>query len=122
MRVGEYSPKYQRTQPLPRPEGNLKPLFLCPYLAQFQDGSLFLQLLNSVAPGSVDTRKLNSQTTSVFLKVEQCNHVVDVAAKLGMRIVGFGGKDIVDGKRRFILALTHQIWRYYVLQRFRKVL
>jgi len=43
--------------------------------------------------------------------------VIDVASKLGMRIVGFGGKDIVDGKRRFLLALTHQIWRYYVLQR-----
>eukprot|EP01089_Gocevia_fonbrunei_P001100 TRINITY_DN11049_c0_g1_i1.p1 TRINITY_DN11049_c0_g1~~TRINITY_DN11049_c0_g1_i1.p1 ORF type:complete len:277 (-),score=32.71 TRINITY_DN11049_c0_g1_i1:25-855(-) len=87
-----------------------------------KDGKLFLQLLDTVAPGCVDQKKLKSTPTSLFLKVELCNHVIDVARKIGMRIIGFGGKDIVDGNRRFLLALTHQIWRFWILQHFGKVI
>ena len=58
---------------------------------------------------------MNLNPTSRFKKVENCNYAVTVAKDMKFSIVNIGGIDIVDGRKKLILAIIWQLMRKYTL-------
>jgi len=80
-----------------------------------RDGLILLQTLDKISPGIVDWRQVNKEPKMVFKKVENCNYAVVLGKKLNFTLVNVGGKDIADGNKKLILALTWQMMRFHVL-------
>jgi plastin-1 len=53
---------------------------------------------------------------SKFKKVENANYAVDIGKVLKFSLVGIGGVDIVDQKKKLVLAIIWQLMRKYTLQ------
>eukprot|EP01133_Synstelium_polycarpum_P007806 gene7806-9159_t len=82
-------------------------------LEDLQDGTVFLRILDRVAPaGTVDARKLRIAPTSVFKKIELCNYTMEVCHKLKFNVAGIAGTDLLNGNLRANRAILLQIRRF----------
>lgn len=84
-------------------------------------GWLLLQVVEAIRRGSVDwSQAFQPPFKNVVRRiksVENCNQVLQIAKeKLYLSLVGIGGDDIADGKRKPILALVWQLMRFHTLQ------
>jgi plastin-1 len=61
---------------------------------------------------------VNLEPKSKFKKVENCNYAVDIGKSNVMHfsLVGIGGIDIVDQKKKLVLSIIWQAMRKYTLQ------
>lgn len=79
------------------------------------DGVVLLELENKVFPGSVDMSKVNYNPSNKFKMVENVNLVVSTAQKCKLSTVNIGGLDILEGKKKMILAIVWQLMRANLL-------
>lgn len=91
-----------------------------------RSGWLLLEVLNLMAPGSVDwTQAFQPPFKEVVHRiksVENCNQVLQISRQqLNLSLVGIGGEDIADGKQKPVLALVWQLMRSHTLQVLRSV-
>ena len=52
---------------------------------------------------------------SRFKRVENCNYAVDTAREMGLSVVNIGGLDLVDKKKKLILAIIWQLMRRHTI-------
>jgi plastin-1 len=62
--------------------------------------------------------RVNLGATSKFKLVENANYAVNIGKDFGFSMVNIGGVDIVDKKKKLILAIIWQLMRMYVCLRF----
>lgn len=92
------------------------------YLYQaLQGGTIILKLEDNVKPGIVDWKMVNPESSfskfgGLMKKQENAKLAVDTAPKVGCKIVGIGGTDIVDGNKNLILAIVWQLMRAYTIK------
>eukprot|EP00824_Muranothrix_gubernata_P025874 TRINITY_DN8670_c0_g3_i2.p1 TRINITY_DN8670_c0_g3~~TRINITY_DN8670_c0_g3_i2.p1 ORF type:complete len:1395 (-),score=360.20 TRINITY_DN8670_c0_g3_i2:56-4240(-) len=86
-----------------------------------KDGRVLLMMIDSVHPGLVDWKKVNTDARSIYKKVENCNYVIELAKGLGMTIINLGGKDIAEGSRKLTLAIVWQIVRHGILDMLKRI-
>jgi len=111
-------------------EGHIDNLF-----TDLQDGVILLQVIDRLAPGKVDWRRVNrGQKLSVFKKNENTQYLIGLSRELGCKvcylvlliskptfprffrqIVGFDGRNITEGHKLYTLALVWQLMRLHVL-------
>lgn len=83
--------------------------------ADLRDGVILLKVEDKVQPGIVDWKKVNMTPKNKYQKVENVNKVVEIAKKLKLSTVNIGGTDILDGKKKLILAIVWQLMRQNLL-------
>lgn len=88
---------------------------------QVRNGWLLLEALDILEPGCVDW-KLASQppfkeVVRRIKSMENCSLVVQVCnSRLCLPLVGIGGEDIVEGRRKAILSVVWQLMRFHTMQ------
>eukprot|EP00210_Caulerpa_lentillifera_P008546 g8152.t1 len=87
----------------------------------FRTGWMLLEVIDSIEPNVVDWSKTFQPPFKPVVKrikaVENCNQVIQVAKdSLNLSLVGIGGDDIADGKKKPILALVWQLLRLHTLR------
>eukprot|EP01031_Cornospumella_fuschlensis_P026248 gene26248-31707_t len=95
---------------------NIEGVYVNNLFADSGDGVLLLKVIDYVAPGNINWRRVNLDPTSRFKKVENANLVIEVCKTLQLTMVNIGGLDIVDGNKKLILAIIWQLMRKYTLQ------
>jgi len=81
-----------------------------------KDGLALLKVIDHVEPGIVAWRQVEMKPSNKFKKVSNNNYVVVLGKQLKFSLVGIGGVDIVDGKKKLVLALVWQLMRYHTLK------
>lgn len=82
-----------------------------------RDGWVLLEVLEKVAPGSVNWKRANKPPIKMpFKKVENCNQAISIGKELKFSLVNVAGNDIVQGNKKLILAYLWQLMRRNVLQ------
>ena len=70
------------------------------------DGILLCKVIDRIAPGIVDWKKVDPEPKNVFSKNNNNNHACESAKKMGLKLIGVGGVDITKGDRKGILAVV----------------
>ena len=81
-----------------------------------KDGIVLLKVLDRVEPGCVDWKKVEHKTNHRIKKIHNANYAVDIGKNMKFSLVGIGGVDLVDGKKKLALALIWQMVRKHTLQ------
>ena len=81
-----------------------------------KDGIILLKVLERVKPGSVDWRRAEKNPNNKFKRLQNANYAIEVGKAMGFTLVGIGGVDLVDGKRKLVLGLVWQIVRKHTLE------
>ena len=79
-------------------------------------GLPLLRIMDKLWSGSVDWKRANAQPRNVHERVENCNYALEIAKRMGMKVVGIGGKDIADGSTKLTLAILWQLMRADVMK------
>ena len=97
---------------------NIDGLYINELFSGLADGVGILKIEDRLEPGCVNWKKVNNPPKSKFKCVENCNYAVDIGKTpaLGFSLVGIGGIDIVDKKKKLVLAIIWQAMRKYTLQ------
>ncbi|GMH40509.1 hypothetical protein BSKO_08413 [Bryopsis sp. KO-2023] len=87
----------------------------------FRSGWMLLQVLDAIEPGCVDWKRAFKPPFKAVVRriksVENCNQVLAISRDvLNASLVGIGGDDIADGKRKPILALVWQLMRIHTMR------
>jgi plastin-1 len=80
------------------------------------DGLVLLKVLDKIEPGIVFWKKVEMKPTNKFKKVTNNNYVILLGKQLKFSLVGLGGEDIHDGKKKLVLGLVWQMMRYHTLK------
>lgn len=89
---------------------NIDNLYVNDLFAEMEDGVALLKILDAVQPGSVNPKKINQAPKSRYKKVENANYAVDICKnEFKFSMINVGGLDIVDGKKKMILAIIWQL-------------
>jgi plastin-1 len=81
-----------------------------------KSGVILLKVIDKVKPGSVNWKNVDEKSTNKFKKVVNCNEAIEASKKAGFTIVGIGGTDILEGNKKYILAIVWQLMRSHTLQ------
>lgn len=66
---------------------------------------MFLEVMDKVAPGSVNWKFANRPPIKLpFRKVENCNQVLKIGKEIKFSLVNIAGHDIVQGNKKLILG------------------
>ena len=87
-------------------------------VADAADGAFLLSLLDKLAPGAVDWRRVAKPPFKLpFRKLENLNLAVRTAAAppFNAVLVGVDGKDLMDGRAKLTLGLCYQLMRFHQL-------
>jgi plastin-1 len=100
---------------------NLNNVYLNELFSGVHDGVAILRVEDHLEPGCINWKRVNIDPVSRFKKVENGNMCVDVGKQFKFSLVGIGGVDIVDQKKKLILALIWQLMRKHTLQVLKKL-
>ena len=84
-----------------------------------RDGIVILQVMDRVEPGIVSWKGVNrTGNLNKFKKVENCNYAVVLgkANVFKFSLVGIGGVDLVDARKKAVLSITWQLMRHHALK------
>jgi len=87
-------------------------------IRDLSDGVVLLKLLEKGKPGCVNWKKAREKVRHKFDKLNNCNTVMSLAQAdpFGLRLMGMGGNDIVDGHQKFLSTLLWQLMRYFAVK------
>ena len=81
-----------------------------------KDGLLLLRIIDKLKSGVVKWKVVDKKPKNVFKKNINCNEVIDSCKKLKFNIVGIGGSDIREGRKKYILSIVWQMMKMHSLQ------
>jgi len=82
-----------------------------------KDGLVLLKVIDHIEPGIVDwKKKVELNPDNKFKKLSNCNYAVDLGKQMKFSLVGIGGVDIHDGKKKLLLAFVWQLMRYHTIK------
>ncbi len=94
---------------------NIENVYVNNLYEDIKDGIVLLKVLERIEPGCVDWKKAELKPTIKIKKVHNCNYAVDTGKNMKFSLVGIGGIDLVDGKKKLTLALIWQMVRKHTL-------
>lgn len=91
-------------------------------MTDLKDGRILLKVIDRLRPGTVEWNKYSNKLHSRIHIVQNCNYVIDLCKdKLGVKIIGIGGIDIVDAKPTLTLGIVWQLCKLYLEERVGKI-
>lgn len=97
-------------------------LFIHNLFMECRDGIVLLRIIDRITPGSVDWKKVDLKPNNRFKKLGNCNEVIKLCKeKLHLSVVGIGGNDIVDGHKKFTVAIVWQLMHLHITEFLKEV-
>jgi plastin-1 len=81
-----------------------------------RDGLLLLKVIHRLDNTVVDWKKVEKIPNNKFKQGINCGVAVDACKKLGLKLPGIGGTDILDGNKKNIIAVVWQLVRLHYLR------
>lgn len=82
-----------------------------------RSGLVILKAEDALQPGVVNWEEVHLFPRSIYHCIENANYACTLAVhSLSLRVVGIGGKDLVDGTPKLVLALVWQLMRLHSLK------
>jgi len=82
-----------------------------------RDGLLLLKVIHKLDPTIIDWKKVEKNPNNSRFKMGiNCGVAVDASKKLGLKLPGIGGTDILDGNKKSIIAVVWQLVRLHYLR------
>eukprot|EP00965_Chrysotila_dentata_P015780 522200-Pleurochrysis_carterae.AAC.1 len=69
------------------------------------------QVQDKLEPGIVDWQQVHRKPINTFERLENCNYMLQIAAKMNIKVVGIDGADIASGSPKHTLAIWWQLMR-----------
>lgn len=97
---------------------NIENVYVNNLFEDIKDGIVLLKVLERIEPSCVDWKKAEMKPTIKLKKVHNANYAIDIGKNMKFSLVGIGGIDLVDGKKKLTLALIWQMVRKHTLSVF----
>lgn len=81
-----------------------------------RDGLILLKVIHKLDNTVVDWKKVEKIPNNRFKQGINCGVAVDACKKLGLKLPGIGGTDILDGNKKNIIAVVWQLVRLHYLR------
>lgn len=81
-----------------------------------KDGIVLLKVLDRIEKGCVDWKKVEMKPNHRLKKIHNANYAVEIGKNMKFSLVGIGGIDLVDGKKKLVLSLIWQMVRKHTLK------
>ena len=94
---------------------NIENVYVNNLYEDIKDGIVLLKVLERIEPGCVDWKKAENKPNIKLKKVHNCNYAVDIGKAMKFSLVGIGGVDLFDGKKKLTLAMIWQMVRKHTL-------
>lgn len=85
---------------------NIEDLYINNLYEEVKDGLVLLKVLSKLEPSSVDWKRVEKNPNNKFKQGINCNLVVEICKKIGLKVPGVGGGDFVEGNRKNIIAVV----------------
>jgi plastin-1 len=85
---------------------NIDDVYINNLYEECRDGLVLLKVLDKLDKTVVDWRKVEKNPNNKFKQGINCNEALNAAKKLGLKIPGIGGSDIVDGNKKLVIAVV----------------
>ena len=86
--------------------------------SDLKDGIMLLNTIEAIQADSVNYRKVHFAPPLLtrFKMIENMNYAITLCKNLGVTVVGIQGSDIVDGNKKFTLAIVWQLMREHIVR------
>ncbi len=95
---------------------NIDDLYINNLYEECKDGLVLLKVIHKLDPNVVNWKTVDKNPNNTFKKGINCGQVVEACKKLGLKIPGIGGNDILEGNKKLIIAIVWQLVRLKYLQ------
>jgi plastin-1 len=95
---------------------NLDDVYVNNLYEESTDGILLLKVIDKLDKNIVDWKKVDKNPNNKFKKGINCGYVIESGKKLGLKLPGIGGTDILDGNKKLIIAVVWQLVRLNYLK------
>lgn len=85
---------------------NIDDVYINNLYEEAKDGLLLLKVMHKLDNTCVDWKKVEKNPNNKFKMQINCNVAIDASKKLGLKIPGIGGSDILEGNRKLIIAIV----------------
>jgi len=85
---------------------NIDDLYINNLYEECRDGLVLLKVIHKLDSTIVDWKKVDKNPNNKFKAGINCGQVVDACKKLGLKIPGIGGNDILDGNKKLVIAIV----------------
>ena len=99
---------------------NIEDTYVNNLYEDLKTGVILLRVLDHVDPGCVNWKQCDKKPKNRFACIGNCNKVIDVGRAHGFQLVGIGGVDISEGRRKYVLAYVWQLVRRATLRLLRE--
>ena len=90
---------------------NIDDLYINNLYEECKDGLVLLKVIHKLDATVVNWKTVDKNPNNKFKAGINCGQVVDACKKLGLKIPGIGGNDILDGNKKLIIAIVWQLVR-----------
>ena len=80
-----------------------------------KDGINLIKVIEKIDPKIIDWKKVEKKPTNRFKKLHNNDYALKLCKEIGIKLIGIGGMDIVDEKRKMVLGVTWQLMRKHYL-------
>lgn len=94
---------------------NIEDLYINNLYEECRDGIVLLKVIHKLDNTVVDWKKVDKNPNNKFKQSINCGEVINACKKLGLKLPGIGGQDIVDGNRKLVIAVVWQLVRIHYL-------
>ena len=95
---------------------NIDDLYINNLYEECKDGLVLLKVIHKLDPTVVNWKTVDKNPNNKFKAGINCGQVVDACKKLGLKIPGIGGNDILEGNKKLIIAIVWQLVRLNYLK------
>lgn len=81
-----------------------------------RDGQVLLKVIHKINPNVVEWNRVEKKADNAFKVGINCTVAYDAMAKMKLKLIGIGAKDIQDGNKKNILAFIWQLMRVHYMQ------
>ena len=85
---------------------NIDDLYINNLYEECRDGLVFLKVINKLDDKIVEWKKVDKNPNNKFKAGINCGIVIDACKKLGLKIPGIGGADILEGNKKLVIAVV----------------
>ena len=95
---------------------NIEDLYINNLYEECRDGLVLLKVIHKLDNTVVDWKKVDKNPNNKFKQSINCGEVINACKKLGLKLPGIGGQDIVDGIPKLVIAVVWQLVRINYLK------
>lgn len=95
---------------------NLENIYINNLYEECSDGLVLLHVIHKLDNTVVDWKKVDKNPNNKFKKGINCSVAIDACKKLGIKVPGISGNDLLEGNRKQIIAIVWQLVRLHYLQ------